>query len=254
MLPALSTAVGGILALRLRGYLNLLMGLGAGLLLGATFLDLLPEALTLGTRLGWTNADLLGLTLLFFLVFYAIDTLVKAAEVRLVTRGLHLNVDASLDANLGAAQDSLWLRRTSAALLVFHSFRDGMAIGAAYAASRGAGYAVACGIAAHDLGDGMNTVLLTTRGERARAGDYAWLAADAVAPVLGGLLTFWWFVSSRGSVLLLLLAAGFFLQIATGDFLPHLRRSSQERVMIVSVAMGALFIYVANLLLGRNHL
>lgn len=236
MIPAISTALGGLLAIRLHRHLHLLMALGAGLLLGATFLDLLPEALNLGAKLGWTNKNLLGLTLLFFLLFYIADYLVNAVEAGLVKRN----------------RDTLWLRRISAGLLVFHSFRDGMAIGAAYAASRGAGYAVACGIAAHDLGDGMNTVLLTTRGDRPQAGDYAWLAADALAPLLGGLLTFWWFVSSRGSVLLLLLAASFFLQIATGDFLPHVRRYSQQRTLVVSVAIGALFIYVANLLLGRH--
>lgn len=237
ILPALSTVLGGLLAIRLRRYLDLLIALGAGLLLGATFLDLLPEALSLGTSIGWTNADLLGLTLLFFLLFYGMDYLVNAAEITLARRN----------------QDALWLRRTSAALFVFHSFRDGMAIGAAYAASHGAGYAVACGIAAHDLGDGMNTVLLTTRGDQPRTGDYAWLAADALAPVLGGLITFWWFVSSRGSVLLLLLAVGFFLQIATGDFLPHIRRYTQQRAIVIGIAIGALFIYVANLLLGRYH-
>ena len=238
MLPAIATALGGLLALRLRRHLDLLIALGAGLLLGATFLDLLPEALNLGAGLGWTNANLLGLTLLFFLLFFAADYLVSVMEAGLARR----------------SQDAQWLRRVSASLLVFHSFRDGMAIGAAYAASRGAGYAVALGIAAHDLGDGMNTVLLTTRGERPQRGDYGWLAADALAPVLGGLLTFWWFVSSRDSVILLLLAVGFFLQIATGDFLPHVRRCGKRRSMLVSVGVGALFIYVANLLLGRGRL
>ena len=51
-------------------------------------------------------------------------------------------------------------------MLIFHSFRDGMAIGLSYAASHTAGYAVALGIAAHDIGDGMNTVILTTCGQR----------------------------------------------------------------------------------------
>lgn len=237
ILPTLATALGGVLAMRLRRSVDVLIAMGAGLLLGATFLDLLPEALTLGTKLNWKNSDVLGLTLLFFLLFYAADYLLSLAGSKWTEDGA----------------GSLWLQRAGVALYVFHSFRDGMAIGAAFAASHGAGYAVAFGIAAHDLGDGMNTVLLTTKGEKPTTGDYGWLAADAIAPMLGGLLTFWWFVSSRGSLILLLLAGGFFLQIATVDFLPHVRRSAQQRSVIIGIALGSLFIYGVNMLLNRHN-
>ena len=223
--------------MRFRRYADLLIALGAGLLLGATFLDLLPEALGLGVQFGFSLANLLGLLLLCFLIFYAADVAIASLEKRLLT------------------QERGWLvNRMAAIMFIFHSFRDGMAIGAAYAASHGAGYAVACGIAAHDLGDGMNTVLLTTQGKVPRRSDYLWLLADAVAPVLGGLLTFWWLVSSRGSVILLLIAAGFFLQIATGDFLAHARRNERSKFIVLGcIAAGALLIYAANLLLQRHH-
>lgn len=234
LIPMLATALGGLLALRFRRHADALTALGAGLMLGAAFLDLLPEGLQLGLHIGLSLADLLALTLLFFLLFYAADLLLSALETRV--RRTH---------------SGLWVRRTGLALFVFHSFRDGMAIGAAYAASHPAGYAVACGIAAHDIGDGMNTVLLTTQGRSARRGDILWLAADALAPVLGGLLTFWWFVSSRGSVVLLLLAAAFFLQVATGEFLQHVRTSARSRAYVLLwIAVGSLLIYGANRLIG----
>jgi len=57
-----------------------------------------------------------------------------------------------------------------------------MVIGAAYSASKAAGLTVACGILAHDIGDGMNTVLLCTAGEKPGLWDSAFLAADALAP------------------------------------------------------------------------
>jgi zinc and cadmium transporter len=134
-------------------------------------------------------------------------------------------------------------------LLIFHSFRDGMAIGAAFAASHTAGYAVAVGIAAHDFGDGMNTVLLTTAGEKPRAADYWFLAGDALAPFLGGLTTVWWLLSSHGAAVLLALAAGFFLQMATSDFLPVVR-SGKRALLMAGVVGGAGFIWMANWLLG----
>ncbi len=236
IIPMLSTALGGMLALRFRRHVELLTALGAGLLLGAAFLDLLPEALGIGIHVGFGLQDMLGLTLLFFLLFYAANQGVAALE------------DSLLESQRGG-----WVRRAGVSLFVFHSFRDGMAIGAAYAASHAAGYAVAFGIAAHDLGDGVNIVLLTTHGKPAKRADYLWLLADAIAPVLGGLLTFWWLVSSRGSVILLLLTAGFFLQVATGDFLSHARHTRYKRARVFTgVAAGALLIYTANRLIASH--
>ncbi len=122
-----------------------------------------------------------------------------------------------------------------------------MAIGAAYAVSHPAGYAVACGIAAHDIGDGMNTVLLATGGDKATRIDLLFLLADALAPLFGGLLTTWWVLSARGSIILLVLAAGFFLQMATGVFLPEIRRRARQRWLLFwCVLSGVLFVYAAN--------
>jgi zinc transporter ZupT len=203
-------------------------------LLGAAFLDLLPEAIALGGSNGLAVADVLGLTLLFFLMFSALETALAGLHER--------RTDAATRKRFG---------RFAGGLLIFHSFRDGMAIGAAFAASHTAGYAVATGIAAHDFGDGMNTVILTTGGEKAGWSDYGFLLLDAIAPFLGGLLTVWWLLSSRNAAVLLALAAGFFLQMATSDFLPQLRSEpGRQRWLMLGVLGGAAAIYLTNLLLG----
>lgn len=231
-LPVVATLLGGLFALRFQRVRPMLVAVGAGLLLGAAFLDLLPEAIALGGAAGMSAGDVLGLTLLFLLAFSALES------------GLGI---------LGEGWQGVASRRrrgrVAGGLLIFHSFRDGMAIGAAFAASHTAGYAVATGIAAHDFGDGMNTVILTTAGEKARASDYWFLAADALAPFAGGLLTVWWLVSSKGAAVLLALAAGFFLQMATSDFLPQLRQKP-GRWLMVGVMAGAAAIWGANRLLS----
>ncbi len=237
-IPILSTLVGGALAVRFRRYITLLIAIGAGILLGAAFLDLLPEAITIGAATGLSTSDVLAFALLSFLLFHALEGALDAMGRKLRER----NVSATL------------VHRAAAGMLVFHSFRDGMAIGAAYAAAHSAGFAVALGIAAHDLGDGMNTVILTSGGEEPSWVTYLFLLADAIAPFLGGLLTAWWRFSPRGSVLLLVLAAGFFLQMATGDFLPEIRKyDGPRRFLLPSVLLGAAVIYLANLMIGNNH-
>ena len=231
-IPVVATLAGGLTAVWTAHFRPILVSLGAGLLLGAAFLDLLPEGIELGGAAGMKPGQVLGLTLLFFLMF----------------SGLELWLDGWKE-GAGRPAGRQVAGRMGGGLLVFHSFRDGMAIGAAFAASHTAGYAVAVGIAAHDFGDGMNTVLLTTGGEKARWPDYGFLVADAVAPFLGGLTTVWWAVSSGGAAVLLALAGGFFLQMATSDFLPEVRQG-RRGLLMGGVVAGAGFIWVANWLLG----
>ncbi len=237
IIPVASTLLGGLVAVRFRRFTNMLVAGGAGLLLGAAFLDLMPEAISLAAPAGISAASVLSLTLVSLLLFFGIENCLDA---------------------LSAGSGTLGARKTvgkiAGAMLIFHSFRDGMAIGASYIASHPAGYAVAMGIAAHDLGDGMNTILLTTAGEKPTRSDYLFLALDATAPLLGGLAAMWWFSSLKNSVLLLALAAGFFIQMAASDFLPEVRHcKGSRRVLLPLVVLGAAVIYGANLLIGRWH-
>ncbi|MGB8769364.1 MAG: zinc permease [Candidatus Korobacteraceae bacterium] len=235
LLPVISTLLGGWLALRARRYLPLLLAVGAGLLLGTAFLDLLPEAMLMARSTGQHPGKVLAITLAAFLGFLAIESISDGI-------GRLKNQRAATRKTLG---------RVSGGLLILHSFRDGMVIGAAYSASRAVGLTVACGIVAHDIGDGMNTVLLSTAGEKPGPWDFAFLAADALAPFLGGLLTIWWVQSPENAVVLLALAAGFFLQMATSDFLPDLRAYASSRWYLMPlILLGATLIYVANWFIG----
>ena len=233
LVPLFATLAGGALALRLRRHLTLLMAFGTGLLLGAALLDLLPEALSQARLINISTATILVWVAFALLIFHVLGRLIKRLEARWRSHAPTHSV----------------LHRVGALMLISHSFRDGIAIGAAFSASHAAGYAVAIGIAAHDLGDGINTVILTTRGNRATPIDYAFLVADALAPVLGGLSTVWFVWSTRGSVIVLTLAAGFFLAMALGDFLPELRRQPAPRTLLPTLLAGIAFIATANLLL-----
>lgn len=234
ILPVISTLLGGWLALRARRYLPLLLALGAGLLLGTAFLDLLPEAMSLAKTTGQPPGTVLAVALIAFLGFLSIESICDSL--------------GRLQSQKAATRKTFG--RISGGLLILHSFRDGMVIGAAYSASHTAGLTVACGIVTHDIGDGINTVLLCTAGEKPKPWDYVFLAADALAPFLGGMLTIWWAQSPQNAVILLAVAAGFFLQMATGDFLPELRSYASSRSYVVPLILfGAGLIYVANLLM-----
>lgn len=246
-IPVVATLVGGLVAIRLEQYRPALVAVGTGLLLGATFLDLLPEAISIGHGADLSVETILGLTLLFLLMFLGLE-----GALNVWGHSVDAMQRPETDGMLTQAQQTTRLQgRVAGSLLIFHSFRDGMAIGAAFAASHTAGYAVATGIAAHDFGDGLNTVILTTGGRKTQWTDYGFLLLDAIAPFLGGLLTIWWMLSSRHAAMLLALAAGFFLQMATTDFLPQLR-TEKKWTLLLGVAGGAGFIWVTNWLLGAG--
>jgi zinc and cadmium transporter len=208
------------------------MAVGAGILVGAAFLDLLPEAVTLGALANITVQQELEVTLASFLAFFLLD----------VMPDLFIPRDAQDDGHRLAG-------RFAAIMLILHSFRDGMAIGASYQASPMAGYTVALGIGAHDFGDGLNTVLLTTRGNKPKRADYVFLIADALAPIAGGITAVRYFSSAKESVFLLAAAAGFFIEMAASDLLPELKSyATSKRWTVPSVLAGAGLIYMANVL------
>lgn len=229
IVPVLSTLLGGLLALRLRSSLGLLIALSTGLLLGAALLDLLPEAIYLQKLAGRDPTKIYELVLISCVAFLLLQNL-------FATLGARINLKASPRA---------W-GRMGGALLIAHSFRDGMAIGLSWAASRSTGYLVAAGIAAHDIGDGVNTILLSTRGNEPERFDYLMLAADSLAPLAGGLLTAWLPLSTGSSAALLAITAGFFLHMVADELLPQLRADNTPRILLaLSVAAGALLVFVA---------
>jgi zinc transporter ZupT len=229
IIPVFSTLLGGLLALRLRSALGMLIALSTGLLLGAALLDILPEAINLQRLAGGKETTIFALALLSFLAFMVLQNLINTWTRQLCKQ----------------SSPRAW-GRIGSGLLIAHSFRDGMAIGLSYAASKPAGYIIAAGIAAHDIGDGVNTILLSTRGHEPERFDYLLLAADSLAPLAGGLLTAWLPLSAGGSAVLLAITAGFFLHMIADELLPQLQTDSTPRIpLALAVTAGALLIFIA---------
>jgi zinc transporter, ZIP family len=216
-----STIGGGWVAARERKRVHLLLGIGAGMLLGATFFDLLPESIESAQSQGWTARAMFIVLVIGFLGFYI-------AERTLI---LHSCAE-------GECSNEAHRRfgRMSAMGLIAHSTLDGAAIGAATLVSWREGIVVALAIIAHDSSDGLNTMMLVTRGERPRRADFVFLGADAIAPVVGAILALRFLPSPKWLAVFLALASGFFLYTATSDLLPEAhRRSPSPSVTILTI-------------------
>ncbi len=233
-LAMLSTLGGGYVAVAARRRLHILLGLGAGVLLGSVFFDLLPESLALAGAHGWSARTILGLTAFGFVGFYLLE--------RLVLFHACPEGDCENEAHRHVG-------RIGAIGLIAHSVMDGASIGAATLVSWQTGLLVALAVVAHDSSDGLNTVLLATRGERAERADYVLLALDAVAPVAGGLTALAVRPSAAALAFFLALASGLFLYTATSDLLPEAHRRSPSLSVSAWTVVGIAVMGVAVLVL-----
>ena len=229
-LAAASTISGGVVAIRGHKHLHLLLGLGAGMLLGATFFDLLPESIAAAQSQSWTARPMFLVLVLGFLGFYIGE------------RVLILHSCPEGDCSNEAHRH---FGRLSAIGLTAHSTLDGAAIGAATLASWREGLVVALAIIAHDSGDGLNTMMLVTRGERARRIDFVFLGLDAIAPVAGALLALAFLPSAKALAVFLALASGFFLYTATSDLLPEAHRRSPSPAVTILTVLGVVIMALA---------
>jgi zinc transporter ZupT len=215
----LCTLLGGLLALRLRDKLHLILGFSAGAVIGVAFFDLLPEALSFGVQLH-APAAILSWTGLGFLCYLVLDRI-------LLFHG---------DTQRG---------RIAATVLCLHSLLDGIAIGLAFQASHDVGIIVAIAVLTHDFSDGINTmnIVLKHRGNRAQG--LRWLLFDAAAPVVGIASTYFFALPGASFGAILGLLAGFFLYIGASDLIPESYHAHPKFLTTAMTLAGATMLYLA---------
>jgi ZIP family zinc transporter len=127
---------------------------------------------------------------------------------------------------------------------------DGFAIGIAFRASPAVGIVVAAAVLAHDCSDGMNTVSIVLRHGGTKREAYRWLAVDAVAPVIGAVLSLFVGLPPPMMSAMLALFAGFFLYIGASDLLPESVHEHPKFLTTLMTLLGAGLLYVVVRLAG----
>jgi zinc transporter ZupT len=227
-----STMLGGTLALKLRDRLHVILGFSAGAVVAVAFFDLMPEALTLGIPAHGVST-MVSFVALGFLLYLLLDRVLL----------LHAHTHEDGDREEGEHVNTRGYVR--AASLSFHSFLDGVGIGLAFQVNAAVGLVVAAAVLAHDFSDGINTVNVVVRhgGERIKA--LRWLIVDALAPIVGILVTFLFTVSEDSLGILLAVFAGFFLYIGASDLIPESHHQHPKFMTTVMTLLGAFVLYVA---------
>jgi zinc transporter ZupT len=219
----LSTLCGGLLALKFRDKLHLILGFSAGAVIGVSFFELLPESLELGNN--YYHSDvLIGMAALGFLIYMILDRMAL-----LHFHSKEMQMKQSL--RLGAGSLSL------------HSFFDGIAIGVAFEISDSIGIFVAVAVIAHNFSDGLNTVVIVLKNKGKTSDAFRWLLINSIAPVAGVASTLLLKITEATFALILALLSGFFFYIGASDLLPESQHEHSSVGTTLMTIIGMLVIY-----------
>ena len=224
-----STALGGMFALRHQDRLHLILGLTAGVIVGVVAFDVLPEIAELSDSTGVPFRTVMIALAAGFLGFHAIEKwlLVHNAHEHEYAAGHH-------HPTVGTA---------SALALCGHSLADGLAIGLAFQVDDTVGIAVAIAVIGHDFADGLNTVSLMLAHGNARRKTIVLLVVDCLAPLVGAGLTLLFTVPDDVLLIYLGAFAGFLLYIGASDILPeaHAEHPSLATLSLTITGVAAMY-------------
>lgn len=230
-----ATMLGGTFAIKLNRKLHLILGFSAGAVVGVSLFDLMPEAIELLPK-GMEAWHITLCTGIGFLLYMILD---RAAEQAFAVR-------AKKAANGGNTLRGI----LGGSCLVLHSCMDGLAIGFGFQVSEAAGALIAAAVLAHDFADGINTVNVVLKAGSPRRTAFRWLIADAIAPVIGILITLCFAIPQADFVWVLGIFSGFFLYLGAAELVPDSYISSPRRATSVATILGACLILVVTRIAG----
>lgn len=242
LIGSVGALIGGLVLLSREQFIkkisHFIASFAAGVLLGAAFFDLLPEALH---EAEGKEANILLWTLLGIILFFLIERFIHWFHHH---EEYHIHEDES---------------KTTIPLIVIgdtvHNFIDGVVIAATFMTSIPLGIVTAVAVFAHEVPQEIGDFGLLLHKGLARNKIILINIASAAVSVIAAVITY-----SLGNVLelyipmLLALTAGFFIYIASSDLIPeihHERRKGFALVESILLIVGILTIWLSTSLISE---
>lgn len=225
----LSILFGGLLAIKFKSKLHLIMGFTAGVLLGVVSFEIFPEIIEQIKTNDFEPIEPMIALVAGFLLFHIL-------EKAILIHHAHENEYAEhKHPHVGIA---------SALALTGHSFMDGVGIGLGFQVNAAVGLLIAIAVISHSFTDGMNTVSLMFNHNNSLKKSKIFLLLHAVTPIFGALSTLFFKVPPRFLILYLGFFAGFLLYIGASDILPEAHSKHSSFKLIGLTLLGVFFIFI----------
>ncbi len=217
-----------------------LISLASGVLLSSSLAFLLPESIELAKNAAFTTI------LVTFLAFYLLEhTLILHRHSEIEHPSISSGQVALRKKDLPHTFGLI-----SLVGLFFHSFIDGVAIGAGFEVSTQLGILATISVLLHEVPEGISaiSVLLHAGFDRRRAMTYSWIVA--LATPFGAVLTLLFLPQITPQVLgiFVAVAAGSFLYVAATDLIPEVQRRLAAFNWVLVFLGAALPFFLDNLL------
>lgn len=229
----LSVLCAALFALNARiQWINSLVSYAIGALLGAVFLNILPEAIEAGSSAAAVSGTVLAGILLFFTL-----------EKLLLWRHCHHN-------NCEAHEPDAHGRSGTMIMVgdTFHNFVDGVIIAAAFLTDINLGIITALAIIAHEIPQEVGDFLILLHSGYSKVQALYVNLLSSLAMLAGGVLAYFTLQSVQSVVpTLLALAASSMIYVAVADLIPGLHKRTQlrdtlQQVVLIALGIGSIFL------------
>ncbi len=243
----LSVAAAGLVALRARPHLvPLLVSYAIGALLGAAFLEIIPEAFESAV-----SPQVMAVTLLAgILVFFVLEKLV-------LWRHCHLEACEAHVPGHGRALPQRHDHGRSGLMITvgdtFHNFVDGILIAAAFLTHFELGVVTALAIIAHEIPQEVGDFVILLHSGYSRRQAILLNLLASLATLVGGVLAYFALGTMQALVPYVLgIAAASMIYVAVADLIPGLHKRPELHAtaqQVLLIALGVAMIWIAGELL-----
>jgi zinc and cadmium transporter len=253
----LSVLFAAMLTLNTRAvWVQMLVSYAIGALLGAAFLNAMPEALELSQEPGRMTATVLFGILLFFIL----EKLVLWRHCHGEECEVHEHLPPAAIANMSAPPGVEHDNGRSGMLIMlgdtFHNFVDGILIAAAFMADIQLGIVTSIAIIAHEIPQEAGDFLILLNSGYTRRQALLFNLLSSFATLVGGISTYFMLQDVNHLIPSLLgLAAASMIYVAMSDLIPGLHKRPEIGATVQQVALitlGISSIWLANQLFSHH--
>ena len=220
-------------------WVSLLISYAIGALLGASFLEVLPHAITASGDASTTTATVLGGILAFFVM-----------EKLVLWRHCHIEECEGHEPVVHVhGNDAHDHGRSGLMILVgdtFHNFVDGVLIAAAFMEDVRLGIVTALAMIAHEIPQEVGDFVILLHSGYSRGRALAFNLLSSLATLVGALLAYVALGQVQSAVpVLLALAAASMIYVAVADLIPGLHkrteiRATVQQVLLIAAGIGTI--------------